>query len=93
MEGTARGIEELPYTARRVCLLALALLQADAQNALIRRIVVSSALVTTLAGQGGVTGSANGAGTVATFNNPTAVAVDGSGTLAVVVRAAEQRSK
>ncbi len=43
---------------------------ADTVNSTIRQVVISSGAVTTLAGQGGVTGSANGAGNVAAFNHP-----------------------
>lgn len=41
--------------------------------------------VTTLAGKSGVTGSANGQGTSALFNNPQAIAMDAAGAFAVVV--------
>lgn len=43
---------------------------ADTLNSTIRQVVIATGSVTTLAGQGGVTGSANGAGNVATFNHP-----------------------
>jgi len=43
---------------------------ADTLNATIRQVVILTGAVTTLAGQGGVTGSADGAGDVATFNHP-----------------------
>jgi sugar lactone lactonase YvrE len=56
---------------------------ADTNNDTIRRIVVSSGVVTTLAGAAGQAGSADGLGTVARFNGPTALAVDDSGTLYV----------
>jgi hypothetical protein len=51
---------------------------ADTGNYLIREISPSG-VVTTLAGQAGVQGSANGTGTAASFNTPTGVAVDSSG--------------
>jgi sugar lactone lactonase YvrE len=43
---------------------------ADTLNNVIRQVVLGSGTVTTLAGQGGVTGSADGAGNIATFNHP-----------------------
>ena len=47
------------------------------------RKIDSSGNVTTLAGQAGVDGSANGQGTEASFNNPFGVVVDSSGNLYV----------
>ena len=58
--------------------------QADTFNSLIRRIDMSSGAVTTLAGRAGVTGSANGVGTQATFYWPSDVTLDASGTFALV---------
>jgi hypothetical protein len=55
---------------------------ADASNNLIRKIT-SGGVVTTLAGQAGVTGSTNGTGTAASFNHPFGVAVDTSGNVYV----------
>ena len=43
---------------------------ADTLNSVIRQVVISTGVVTTLAGQGGVTGSADGDGNAATFNHP-----------------------
>ena len=54
---------------------------ADSYNNRIRQITVSGN-VTTLAGSGN-SGSADGQGTVASFNSPTGVAVDGSGNVYV----------
>ena len=53
-------------------------------NNLIRRIVLSSALVSTLAGSG-ATGSVNGLGTTASFYYPAGVAMDANVTYALVV--------
>jgi len=53
----------------------------DRSNHLIRKIT-SAGVVTTLAGSGSQ-GSANGTGTAASFNNPSGVAVDGSGNVYV----------
>jgi hypothetical protein len=53
----------------------------DSNNNLIRKIT-SAGVVTTLAGTGS-SGSTNGTGTAASFNNPFGVAVDGSGNVYV----------
>jgi len=53
---------------------------ADAGNHAIRKIT-SSGVVTTLAGQSGNPGSADGIGSIARFDNPGAIAVDSSGNL------------
>ncbi len=45
--------------------------------------VTASGVFSTVAGQAGVRGSANGSGTTAQFNAPTAVAVDGAGNMYV----------
>jgi sugar lactone lactonase YvrE len=49
---------------------------ADTHNHTIRKIVISTGAVSTLAGQAGVTGAADGTGTSATFNNPTGITID-----------------
>ena len=46
---------------------------------------MSSGIVTSLAGQAGTTGFANGVGTVARFKNPHGVAMDAAGIFVVVV--------
>ncbi len=51
---------------------------ADWNNHIIRKIVISSAAVTTLAGTAGVTGSTDGTGAAALFNHPTGITTDGS---------------
>ncbi len=51
---------------------------ADSGNNTIRK-VTSKGVVTTLAGDPGVSGTANGTGTAAKFSGPNGVAVDGSG--------------
>ncbi|HEY9899839.1 MAG TPA: NHL repeat-containing protein [Pantanalinema sp.] len=56
---------------------------ADSTNSSIRKIVLSTGVVTTLAGTLGSYGSTDGTGTAATFKNPAAVTADGSGTLYV----------
>ncbi len=50
---------------------------ADNSNHLIRKIVISTGAVTTLAGTGS-SGSANGTGTSASFNNPFGITTDGT---------------
>lgn len=60
--------------------------QADFTNDLIRRVVVSSGAVTTLAG-GPTSGGTDGTGTAATFFYPGGACMDAAGTVALVVRA------
>lgn len=50
---------------------------ADESNSTIRKIVIATGVVTTLAGQAGVSGSADGVGTAATFNDPCSITTDG----------------
>ena len=50
---------------------------ADTSNHLIRKIVISTGAVTTVAGTGS-SGSANGTGTSASFNNPVGITTDGT---------------
>jgi sugar lactone lactonase YvrE len=54
---------------------------ADSGNNTIRKVVVQSGLVTTLAGTVGMTGSTDGTGSAALFSTPLGVAVDGAGNL------------
>jgi len=51
---------------------------ADYSNHTIRKIVISSRVVTTLAGVAGSSGSVDGTGTSAKFNNPNDVTTDGT---------------
>ncbi|HEY5994054.1 MAG TPA: hypothetical protein VIU46_05575 [Gallionellaceae bacterium] len=51
---------------------------ADSANHTIRKIVISNGVATTLAGQSGVAGAADGTGAAATFNNPTGIVTDGT---------------
>ncbi|HWA28341.1 MAG TPA: immunoglobulin domain-containing protein, partial [Lacunisphaera sp.] len=55
---------------------------ADCFNSTIRK-VTSAGVVTTIAGQAGLTGSADGVGTAARFQFPSGVTVDGSGNVYV----------
>jgi hypothetical protein len=65
--------------------------QADLYNQLIRRIDVSSATVTTLAGVAFAIGSTDGVGSAAIFYNPIGVAMDAAGTVAIVVSGCQWR--
>jgi hypothetical protein len=51
---------------------------ADTLNSVIREVAISTGAVTTLAGQGQVTGRSDGPGNVATFNHPMRVLVNGT---------------
>ena len=55
---------------------------ADTGNHTIRKIAPGG-VVTTLAGQAGAAGSANGTGSAARFSSPSAIAADGAGNLYV----------
>jgi len=56
---------------------------ADSSNNIIRKIVASTGVVTTLAGLAGTSGSTNGTGSAARFNNPYGIACDTSGNIYV----------
>jgi sugar lactone lactonase YvrE len=56
---------------------------ADTGNCTIRKMVIPSAVVTTVAGSPSVPGSADGTGTAARFNQPMGLALDDSGNLYV----------
>lgn len=51
---------------------------ADSSNNTIRKIVISTGTVTTLAGTAGVTGHADGTGSAATFYGPSGITTDGA---------------
>jgi sugar lactone lactonase YvrE len=51
---------------------------ADTYNNTVRKIVISTGAVTTIAGTAGTTGSADGTGTAATFLSPTGITTDGA---------------
>jgi len=55
----------------------------DSQVAQVRRIDVATATVTTLAGDDGLSGSVDGTGRAARFNQPSGVTLDGAGNLYV----------
>ena len=61
------------------------IMQADTSNHLICLLVLSSGVVSALAGQAGSSGSTNGIGTNTMFRNPYGIALDAAGTFAVVV--------
>ena len=52
-------------------------------NNTIRKVVIATGAVTTLAGTAGVTGAADGTGAAARFNGPYGIASDGAGNLFV----------
>lgn len=56
---------------------------ADSSNHAIRKIVISSGVVTTFAGTLGTAGSTDGTGTAAKFNTPTGLTIDNAGNLYV----------
>jgi len=56
---------------------------ADYMDHTIRKVVIATGMVTTIAGLAGIPGSADGIGMAARFNNPEGVATDGSGNLFV----------
>ena len=56
---------------------------ADTDNGTIRRILLATGAVSTIAGTAGVVGSADGVGPAASFNKPKALAADGAGHLYV----------
>lgn len=60
-------------------------LVADSANNLVRRLVVASGSVTTLAGST-TAGTANGVGAFARFSNPFGASVDAYGSFALIVR-------
>ena len=51
---------------------------ADSGNHTIRKVVISTGVVTTLAGTAGSSGSTDGGGTAARFNNPRGITTDGT---------------
>ena len=51
---------------------------ADTYNHIVRKIVIATGLMTTLAGQSGVTGALDGAGISASFNAPIGITTDGT---------------
>ncbi|SVC39393.1 uncharacterized protein METZ01_LOCUS292247, partial [marine metagenome] len=51
---------------------------ADTNNHTIRKIVISTGVVTTIAGSAGTAGSSNGTGTAASFDIPKGIAIDGT---------------
>ena len=59
----------------------------DQHNHMLRRIRLSTAVVTTVAGTAGVSGSTDGIGTAASFNFPSGITMDAAGTMVLVVRA------
>ena len=56
---------------------------SDTNNSTIRRVVISTGVVTTVAGLAGTSGAVDGPGSLARFYYPSAVTVDGTGNLYV----------
>ena len=56
---------------------------ADSENQTIRKVVIATGAVTTLAGSAGISGSADGTGPSARFSYPSGIASDGAGSLFV----------
>lgn len=56
---------------------------ADSANHTIRKVDISSGVVTTLAGTAGVSGSSDGSGSAAKFNTPIGLVIDNAGNLYV----------
>ena len=65
--------------------------QVDTYNSLIRSLIVSTGLVTTIAGAIYQNGHADGSGSAATFNTPFGIAMDAAGALALVVSRGQGR--
>jgi len=57
---------------------------ADSGNHTIRKVVISTGVVTTLAGTAGTSGTTDGTGTDALFNSPTGLALNAAGTVLYV---------
>ena len=61
-------------------------LVADNGNSVIRKVVISSGLVTTLAGAASQTGFVDGVGSLSSFNSPAFVKMSPGGAFALIVR-------
>ena len=87
--GTAGSVDGVGSAARFNRLQGLAidggnnLYVADTNNHAIRKVALSTGVVTTVAGLAGSSGSVDGSGSVARFSFPSGVAVDSAGTLYV----------
>ena len=75
----------LPFNSLLILYPLPSAMQADLVYSHIRHIILSSGVVSTLAGQAGSNGATNGVATNARFNNPVGIALDAAGTFAVVV--------
>jgi sugar lactone lactonase YvrE len=80
VSGSADGAGEagLFYGASGIATDGTNLYVADTGNNTIRKVVVGTGVVTTLAGTAGSTGADDGAGATATFNTPRGIATDGT---------------
>lgn len=66
------------YAPRGLVINGANLYVADTDNNTIRKVVIATGVVTTLAGTAGSSGSADGAGTAARFDGPSGIAIDGT---------------
>lgn len=77
------GVAALFSTPNGLAVSGTDLYVADPRDNTIRKIVISSGVVTTFAGTAGTNGFADGTGVAATFNGPSAIAADGTTNLYV----------
>lgn len=61
-----------------ICTDGVNLYLSDYNNYVIRKIVISTAVVTTFAGQAGIPGGADGSGLAASFSSPVGICIDGA---------------
>jgi sugar lactone lactonase YvrE len=78
--GSADGIGSSAsfWNPNGITLLGTNLYVADTANSIIRKIVIASGAVTTVAGSAGYAGSTNGSGSAAAFYSPIGIATDGT---------------
>lgn len=72
-------------TSRHVRGTRALFVQVDQGNQVIRKIVISTSVVSLLAGKAGSLGYVNGVGSNAFFSNPSTVSLNAAGTTAIVV--------
>ena len=72
------GSEASFYNPNGITLLGTNLYVADFTNQIVRKIVISTGVVTTVAGSAGVAGSADGSGAAAGFSFPIGITTDGT---------------
>jgi DNA-binding beta-propeller fold protein YncE len=72
------GSEASFYNPNGITVLGTNLYVADFTNQIVRKIVISTGVVTTVAGSAGVAGSADGSGAAAGFSFPIGITTDGT---------------